>query len=382
MFENPEQAFGGTARLLALIESIYAAVNDPSLWPSILDRFAEAAHGNQTFMFTDTSDPAIPSAMIGSKTDPATLTLLLDYYGSINIFAKPAHAVFRDGDIRYSHLVVPDAELERSEFYNDFFKPFDMHYSYGVNVPLAQQAPVYISCQRPKYQPAFSEREGLVLKVLMPHVQRAFSLHQQLSAMRSGISGLESALDSLEHAVFGLNREGRVVLSNRRAETIVRTGDAICLVKGVLSTVFPEQNRRLRASLSDALSTLGGSGLSAGASLLVDRKSGKNPLRVTVTPIVFRLPGSSAQIAALVFVSDPASVPQSRGATLRALYALTPSEARVADLLLQGLETRDVANRLGLTLETARFHVKRILAKTGVKRQTELMRMMLSLPQC
>ena len=78
-------------------------------------------------------------------------------------------------------------------------------------------------------------------------------------------------------------------------------------------------------------------------------------------------------------MSDPASQPLSRGATLRALYALTPSEARVADLLLQGLETRDVANRLGLALETARFHVKRVLAKTGVKRQTELMRMMLSL---
>jgi DNA-binding CsgD family transcriptional regulator len=36
---------------------------------------------------------------------------------------------------------------------------------------------------------------------------------------------------------------------------------------------------------------------------------------------------------------------------------------------------------MGLTLETARFHVKRVLAKTGTKRQTELMRLMLSLPQ-
>ena len=80
-------------------------------------------------------------------------------------------------------------------------------------------------------------------------------------------------------------------------------------------------------------------------------------------------------------MSDPASRPQSRGTTLRALYALTPAEARVADLLLQGLETRDVANGMGLTLETTRFHVKRVLGKTGVKRQTELMRLMLSLPQ-
>jgi DNA-binding CsgD family transcriptional regulator len=42
---------------------------------------------------------------------------------------------------------------------------------------------------------------------------------------------------------------------------------------------------------------------------------------------------------------------------------------------------QEVANGLSLTLETARFHTKRVLAKTGTRRQTELMRLMLSLPQ-
>jgi DNA-binding CsgD family transcriptional regulator len=35
---------------------------------------------------------------------------------------------------------------------------------------------------------------------------------------------------------------------------------------------------------------------------------------------------------------------------------------------------------LGITLETARFHLKRVLTKTGARRQSELMRLMLSLP--
>jgi DNA-binding NarL/FixJ family response regulator len=100
-----------------------------------------------------------------------------------------------------------------------------------------------------------------------------------------------------------------------------------------------------------------------------------------VTPFPSSLPGSSAQLAALVFVTDPSSRPQSRGTTLRALYALTPTEVRVADLLLQGLEIRGIANRLGLTLETVRFHTKRVLSKTSTRRQSELVRLMLSLPQ-
>ena len=65
---------------------------------------------------------------------------------------------------------------------------------------------------------------------------------------------------------------------------------------------------------------------------------------------------------------------------MQQLYGLTPAESRVADLLLEGLEVRDAAERLCITLETARFHLKRVLAKTGTHRQTELMRLMLSLP--
>jgi hypothetical protein len=51
---------------------------------------------------------------------------------------------------------------------------------------------------------------------------------------------------------------------------------------------------------------------------------------------------------------------------------------RIADLLAGGNEVGEVA--AGITFETARFHVKRVMAKTGVRRQTELVRLMLSLP--
>jgi DNA-binding CsgD family transcriptional regulator len=195
------------------------------------------------------------------------------------------------------------------------------------------------------------------------------------------VLGLETALDSLEHAVFGLSREGRIILSNRRAEAILQAGDAIRLSNGILTSIFPEQNRHLQAALTEAVAAGAGMGISPGTSLLLDRKSRESSLRITVTPFISPLPGSSAQLAALVFVSDSASRPQSRGAALRALYGLTPTEARIADRLLEGMDIRELGSQLGLTVETARFHVKRILSKTGTRRQTELMRMMLSLPQ-
>jgi DNA-binding CsgD family transcriptional regulator len=68
------------------------------------------------------------------------------------------------------------------------------------------------------------------------------------------------------------------------------------------------------------------------------------------------------------------------GLIYSAVDRLTPAEARIADLLAGGNEVGEVAARAGITLETARFHVKRVMAKTGVRRQTEMVRLMLSLP--
>jgi DNA-binding CsgD family transcriptional regulator len=379
MFDYPEQAFGGATQLLGLIELIYSAVSDTTLWPTILDKMDEAVDGEQTLFFAALTDPRVPEALSSIRTSPEVAKGYLDHFASVNVLAEPCDQMFPEGSVRYSHWAMSDAEFERSEFYCDFFRCHDVHYSLGLKVPLQDLPPAYLSCQRSKLKGPFAEREGLVYQTLQPHLQRALTLYAQLTQMESSVLGLETALDSFGHAVFGLNRKGKVIIANRRAETMLRTGDAIRLSNGMLLSVLPEQNRRLQASLADAVGAGTSIGIS-GTSLLIARTSGENPLRVTVTPISSSLPGGPAQLAALVFVSDPAGRPQSRAATLRALFALTPAEARVADLLLQGREMQEVANGLRLTLETARFHTKRVLSKTGTRRQTELMRLMLSLP--
>ncbi len=377
MYATPEDVFGGTTRLLGLIETIYAAVQQPELWHLVMDGIAEAVHGESTTMFA-----MLPREQLFSmaRTDPAAMQQYVSHYASVNVISHHCDATFPDGTVRYGHLAMPSREFERTEFYNDFFRPNNMHHTFGIKVPLGDLPPAYMSCQRPKTAEAFAEREGLVYEMLMPHLQRALMLYVQFTQTQSKVLGLESALDSLGHAVFGLDRAGRVILSNRRAEAIVQSAAAIRLDRGRLVSVFPEQNRRLQKCLSDAVAVGAGMGLSPGSSLLLNSKSHNSPLRIAATPFISALPGNSAQLAALVFVSDPASSPQSRGAILTALYALTPMETRVADLLLTGMEVREVANSLSISVETARFHTKRVLTKTGTRRQAELMRLMLSLP--
>ena len=377
MFANPEVVFGGTQRLLSLIELIYSAVNQPAHWSLVLEELAEVIDGESTALFAAFPEVAVLSL---ARMDPFAWDRFTSYYASVNVFMERSEGVVPDGAVRYSNRVITDNELEQTEFYNDYLSRHDMYYAAGLKVPLGDLPAAFISCQRPKSKGPFEDREGLVFATLLPHLQRALTLYLQFNQMQFSILGLETALDAFEHAVFGLNHVGRVVLSNRRAEALAQAGDFIRLVNGALSSINTDQNSRLQSLLTDAVAAGSGIGLSSGGSMFLDCNSGKPPLRLTVTPLRSSLPGSVVQVAALVFVSDPALRPQSRASIMRAFYALTPIEARVADLLIQGLEVRAVGEALGMTLASARFRVKQVLSKTGTRRQTELMRLMLSLP--
>lgn len=50
---------------------------------------------------------------------------------------------------------------------------------------------------------------------------------------------------------------------------------------------------------------------------------------------------------------------------------LSPREAQVLELLAEGLSNRDIAERLGISRHTAKFHVNAILDKLGATTRTE-----------
>lgn len=63
---------------------------------------------------------------------------------------------------------------------------------------------------------------------------------------------------------------------------------------------------------------------------------------------------------------------------LARLFALLPSEARLALHLADGLNLVEAAQKLGLTIETVRNYSKRLFAKTGTRGQADLVRAVLT----
>jgi len=117
--------------------------------------------------------------------------------------------------------------------------------------------------------------------------------------------------------------------------------------------------------------------LAAGETVLVSRRV-RPPLQINISPIRNSIIETARPISAVAFVHDPLRRQRPAQEVLRALYGLTPAECRVALLLADGLAPRKIADMVGVTDNTVRSQIKSIYAKTGVKRQAELIRLLLN----
>jgi DNA-binding CsgD family transcriptional regulator len=76
-------------------------------------------------------------------------------------------------------------------------------------------------------------------------------------------------------------------------------------------------------------------------------------------------------------ITDPERGKRARKEDLRRKFGLTPAEADVALKILKGDGRQAAAARLGIAATTVRAHLSHIFEKTGVRRQAELVRLLM-----
>ena len=106
------------------------------------------------------------------------------------------------------------------------------------------------------------------------------------------------------------------------------------------------------------------------------RPSGRTPFVVRVMPSAAGERFGAGELpVALVLIADPDRRAAPSDATLRSL-GFSPSEARIAQRLVQGRTLAEAARDLGMAHNTARAHLRSIFAKTRARSQVELVRML------
>jgi DNA-binding CsgD family transcriptional regulator len=163
---------------------------------------------------------------------------------------------------------------------------------------------------------------------------------------------------------------------NRAAVAVVSERDGLLATRSGLRAERPAEGSLLEKAIREAASTSNGHGLSAGGTVLVSRRE-RPALQIVVSPIRdFAI--TSQMVAVIVFITDPLRRQRPSRDALRAIYGLTPAECRVALLVGDGHAPRQIAGMVGVSVNTVRSQIKSVFSKTGVKRQGELVRLLMS----
>jgi len=285
------------------------------------------------------------------------------------------------GAIRNGEAIVPDREAMKTEYFNDFLRRVGVLHAIGM-VPL-REGPVMalLSLMRRIGAPSFSDDDLAFLARFMPHLQRATLLQRRLRGVELERAAAHDVIDRLPYGVVMLDDAGAIQFANATAEEILRAGDGLRTLEGRLSAILPADADALRRMIEEACARPGRLAGTAGGFLHVSRPSGRRELACLVAPLrLERVVLTARRPAAVVFVTDPERATPGVQAALRPLYALTASEADVAERLLAGLSVDEIGTELGTSVHTSRTHLKRILAKTGARSQAELVRLMLRGP--
>jgi DNA-binding CsgD family transcriptional regulator/PAS domain-containing protein len=371
-----------TEELSELLAILYAAPLEPEKWQVFLDRLSALIEISSGYMVSICPEEGnVLLAGGGLNFNPEVFQLYNQHYGANDPYTRPAmlnsRATIIQGDEMVSH-----SDLRRSEIYNDLLRRYDLEYMTLMSCDRSIEDAAYFFplWSSPRHGPMDAASIHL-LQTLIPHVQTALRLRTKLAVANTANLFSETALDAMSIAAFLVTSTGHVRHMNQLAVAHIQRNDGLRLNSSRLSATDLRENAQMEFLIARAAGgRRNGSDAMPGGAMKISRRDSQRALQVTIIPTPDSLSAVTAIPCALVFVHDPSALPRSRAAFMKQLYGLTPTEARLADLLLEGLEVRDIANRLTMTLETARFHLKRVLAKTGTRRQTELMRLMLSLP--
>lgn len=362
--------------ILNLIPAIYDAAFDPALWQTVLGRCASLLDSHcATLLYSQSAlagDMRLEGAGDGAIVhgfDASAIDDYLAHFAETNMFAARAIEV-REGTIESDEDVMPRADFERTQFYNDFLVRRLGARSVLTTLLIRNRDRLVAMtlCRGTAATAGYLPRDRRLLAQLVPHLKRAHEVGERLHQHEARGKRLEELLDRAAHGVLVVTIGGRVLYANRAAERMLRQGDALAASPSGLRAATPAVSDRLRALVAQAALGFGG------GALALPSRTGPETVNALTAPCVPDRPWSIASDpCALVLLRTEGARARLLPEHARALFGLSRAEAQVAALLYQGLALTAIAEALEISRHTARVHLNAILAKTGVHRQSMLM---------
>ena len=256
-----------------------------------------------------------------------------------------------------------DEEIRHSRFHQEITRPVGcLHWACGIF-----QVEDRIWCL-----PFFRGSEPFDQNILEPIAEIAGRMARIVSiaekVARAGAENDVITLESAGCAALLIDKHGRAARANRRAEELFCNEFGIR--NGRLWTAATSSMARLERFLRDIeqAKSIGGS---LPAPIVIAR-CGMPWLLIEAMPVTSAGNDIFEGCRAILMLSDLAHPSITDKALLSVVFGLTNAEARLASAICQGQDLNTVASAFGVSRQTLRSQLKVVFAKTGARRQAEL----------
>jgi DNA-binding CsgD family transcriptional regulator/PAS domain-containing protein len=363
-----------------LIDLIYAASLNSDVWQQVAEGISEIFSDSPVMLgFVIPGEAVGPRYVVGVE-EPYRSSHVEHLFKDVPWSTRYMYK-FKDhwGDLGE---VIGHVDLAKTELYTDWLKPQGLAAAWTVGHTIcdAQGEPLGGFSVFPREgAPPLTREQFAEADALIPHLRRAFEVHRTMQGVKSVQLALAEAIDRLPTGLVLLDAKRRVVVQNRGAERILAANDGFRIDRHGPSADDARENATFQKLIADAIDARGGQELRAAGFVAVSRPSGERSYAVMVTPLL-AAPGKGGMSDAVVaiFVADPSARIFAGPEALTELYQLTHSEAELVRLLASGLSLEEAADKRGVSLNTARSHLKHVFAKTDTSRQGELVRLIVS----
>ena len=367
-----------------IVSEIYEATIDASHWDYVVTMVTKLTRSNAACLYYINKEMEIASSIAQYGLPEDQRISFGDQCDSLDgMFAKGGSGSSEELRCIQFHPGSNGAMPIDSALYQTWMQPNGIYYVGGAQVVDTKTHKAGLVILRKKSAGEWSDGDMRVIDEILPHMSRALKIHSEFTHLRLRQDALLKGLDRLVIGLILYDRNGQPVYINPTAKAIIETHPALDLQEGNLFLTNPEDEKNLRKTIVDTAAIDPDDSWKQSVAIGITHPDVEAPLPILVTPmhahlITSDLDYEGAKVA--VFLSDPNLQQPISVDSLVSVYSLTPSEAQVAISLANGHSIDQIANQSHHSSHTIRSQLKSVFRKTGVSRQSELIKLLLTGP--